>query len=121
METFKILLEQTNSKNEVTFKSELKFKALDDSGAFMEVADFICDFVELHTALKTEGVGMLGHTRGITKTGHFHVTLKREKEKAVEFGIKKFGEFVRLNKREKVAHVMGLVYSFVDKHASKRA
>jgi hypothetical protein len=121
METFKILLEQTNAKKEITFKSELKFKAIDEASAFFEIADYICDFVELHANLKAEGFSIVGRTKGITKSGEFHVTLKREKEKAVEFSLRKFGAFVQMNKREKVAHVMGLVYSFIDKHASKQA
>lgn len=119
METFKILLEQTNSKNEVNFKSSLNFKAVDETNCFLEVADFIVDFVELHTKLKSEKIGLIG-SRGITKTGKFHVTLSRGREKAVEFSLRNFGAFVQMNKKEKVAEIMELVYSFVDKHASKR-
>jgi predicted secreted protein len=119
METFKILLEQTNAKNEVNFKSSLNFRASNESECFLEVADFIVDFVELHTKLKSEKIGLVG-SRGITKSGKFHVTLSRGREKAVEFSLKNFGAFVQMNKREKIAEVMGLIYSFVDKHASKR-
>lgn len=119
METFAVILEQTNKKNEVNFKSSLKFKAENESNCFIEVADFICDFVELHTKLRAEKLGLAG-MKGITKSGKFHVTLKRVGEKAVDFEIKNFGSFVQMNKKEKVAEIMQLVYSFIDKHASKR-
>lgn len=116
---FTIVLEQTNNKNEINFKTSLDFQVKDEESVIKATATYIVDFVDLQNKLKEHKLSLYG-VKGLTKTGKIHITLRSKSRQTCEFCIRNFGKYIQQSTEQQIAEIMGYTYKMMSKHSNAK-